>query len=96
MKLFPIVLSGMIALALVGAVTVRAADAAAPAGKKQELCPIMGGPIDKKLFVDYQGKRIYVCCEDCLAQVKANPAESLKKLAAAGVTPAATPATPAK
>ncbi|HUT37359.1 MAG TPA: hypothetical protein VNE39_28005, partial [Planctomycetota bacterium] len=28
----------------------------------QTTCPVMGGKIDRKLFVDYEGKRIYVCC----------------------------------
>jgi len=65
--------------------------------KAQETCPIMGGKIDKDLFVDYNGKRIYVCCEGCIDAVKKDPALYLKKLQEAGVTPAAVPETaPAK
>jgi len=93
MKLLPILLSGVVAIAMLGGAATRAADTAAPAEKKQEVCPIMGGAINKKLFVDYQGKRIYVCCRACIEKVKANPEESLKKLAAAGVTPATAPVT---
>jgi YHS domain-containing protein len=52
--------------------------------KPQTTCPIQGGPINKKLFVDYQGKRIYVCCEGCLAAVKKNPEKAIKDLAALG------------
>jgi hypothetical protein len=53
----------------------------------QTTCPIQGGPINKKLFVDYNGKRIYVCCEGCLAQVKSNPDAAIKKLSEAGQEP---------
>jgi YHS domain-containing protein len=46
----------------------------------QTTCPVLGGAIDKKLFVDYKGKRIYVCCEDCIAKVKKDPEKYIKKL----------------
>ena len=64
---------------------------AAGTEKAQEICPIMGGKINKDLFVDYNGKRIYVCCEGCIDAVKKDPALYLKKMQDAGVTPAATP-----
>jgi len=50
----------------------------------QTICPVLGNPIDKKLFVDYRGKRIYVCCEMCIPRVKANPAKYLKKIEKSG------------
>jgi YHS domain-containing protein len=46
----------------------------------QTACPVTGDPIDKKLYVDYKGKRIYVCCSGCLATVKKNPEKYIKKL----------------
>jgi YHS domain-containing protein len=46
----------------------------------QKTCPVMGDPIDKKLYVDYQGKRIYVCCEMCKSEVSKNPEKWIKKL----------------
>ncbi len=52
--------------------------------KPQTTCPVQGDPINKKLFVDYQGKRIYVCCAGCLDQVKANPEKYIKKLESMG------------
>ncbi|MGA2506589.1 MAG: YHS domain-containing protein [Chitinispirillaceae bacterium] len=48
--------------------------------KPQTTCPVMGGAIDKNLYVDYKGKRIYVCCEGCLAKLRKNPEKYLKKL----------------
>jgi hypothetical protein len=53
----------------------------------QTKCPVMGEPINKKLYVDYQGKRIYVCCGMCLGQVKEDPAKWIRKLAEMGQKP---------
>jgi hypothetical protein len=55
--------------------------------KPQTSCPIMGGAIDKKQYVDYNGKRIYVCCGGCVAEVKKNPEAAIKKLADMGQEP---------
>jgi len=71
----------------------KAEVAQAPGPQTQ--CPIMGGKIDRKLFVDYEGKRIYVCCSDCVPKVKQDPAKYVKQLEDAGVVlekaPAAKP-----
>ena len=48
--------------------------------KLQTECPVLGGAIDKSLFVDYKGKRIYVCCAGCIETVKADPEKFLKIL----------------
>lgn len=52
--------------------------------KPQSLCPVMGAPINKDLYVDADGARIYVCCTDCIAKVKADPQAALKKIVANG------------
>ena len=52
--------------------------------KPQTSCPIQGEAIDKKLFVDYKGTRIYVCCEMCIADVKKDPEKAIKKLESLG------------
>ena len=70
-------------------------DAAPPAAAKspmagekalvpQKTCPIMGGKIDKKLFVDVKGKRIYMCCPGCADAIKKDPAKALATLAKRG------------
>ena len=42
------------------------ANAAALAGIEQTLCPVMeGNPIDPNLFVEYEGQKVYFCCEPC-------------------------------
>ncbi len=48
----------------------------------QTLCPVMGGKINKDLFVDVDGRRIYVCCKACIDEVKADPQKYIKKLEA--------------
>lgn len=50
----------------------------------QTLCPVTWEKIDKTLFVDAEGHRIYVCSRQCLATVEARPAEYLQRLLARG------------
>lgn len=54
-----------------------AAPAAAGAAVAQTLCPVSGDPIDKSVFIDYQGRRIYFCCEMCPDKFTADPAKYL-------------------
>jgi len=71
---------------------VPSAPAAVAAIKTQTTCPIMkGNEIDKRLFVDYQGKRIYVCCRSCMKILKANPAKYVTLMEAQGITLDKTP-----
>jgi ABC-type Zn2+ transport system substrate-binding protein/surface adhesin len=46
----------------------------------QTTCPVMGGTINKELYVDKDGKRIYVCCEACIEKLKADFAKYEAKL----------------
>lgn len=46
----------------------------------QTHCPVMGAPIDKDVYVDHEGRRVYFCCEPCVAQFQQNPEEYLAKL----------------
>jgi YHS domain-containing protein len=50
-----------------------------------------GSEIDKRLFVDYQGKRIYVCCRSCVRILKADPAKYVALMEAEGITLDKTP-----
>ncbi|WP_372807910.1 efflux RND transporter periplasmic adaptor subunit, partial [Pontiella sp.] len=57
-----------------------------PAEKKpQTLCPVMGGAIDKAIFTDHNGMRIYFCCPGCDTEFKADPEKYLKQMKDAGV-----------
>ena len=57
----------------------------------QANCPVMGGPVNPKLYVDANGYRIYVCCGGCIAAVKADPAKYIEKMKAEGVELEKTP-----
>lgn len=48
---------------------------------EQTTCPVMEGkPIDKAIFVEYQGKKVYFCCEPCPEKFKADPAKYVANL----------------
>jgi YHS domain-containing protein len=57
----------------------------------QTTCPIEGGKINKKFYVDFEGKRIYVCCEQCLGTIKADPKKYITELEGKGITLYKTP-----
>lgn len=50
------------------------------AAVEQTTCPIMGMAIDKKVFVEYKGKKVYFCCPGCEDKFKANPEQYIAKL----------------
>jgi len=52
----------------------------------QTVCPVMGGEINKEVYADYNGKRVYFCCQDCLSTFKKDPEKYMKKLEDEGVT----------
>jgi len=60
--------------------------------KPQTTCPVLAGNIDKSVYADYQGKRIYFCCKGCDAEFEKNPGKYMKKLQDEGVTLEPTPA----
>ncbi len=59
----------------------------------QTRCPVMGGKINKRVYADHDGKRVYFCCPGCDRAFKKDPAKYIKKLEAAGVTVAKVPGT---
>jgi len=68
-----------------------AGEPTSQAGKQQVACPVQGGKINKNLYVDYQGQRIYFCCPECIPIFKKNPEAYLKKMREQGVVPEKTP-----
>jgi YHS domain-containing protein len=55
--------------------------------KPQTLCPVMGNAINKKLYVDKNGLRIYMCCPGCKADIEKNFDKYVKKLKDMGQQP---------
>jgi len=60
--------------------------------KPQTTCPVLAGNVDKNVYVDYQGKRIYFCCKGCDAEFHKDPGKYMKKLEEQGVTLEPSPA----
>ncbi len=57
------------------------------ADKPQTMCPTRDKPIDKTKYVDYQGQRVYFCCDSCAAKFKADPEPVFAKFAKEGIVP---------
>ncbi len=63
----------------------HAATSAEPAAKvasaaEQTICPVMGGAINKDIFVEYKGKKVYFCCPECKGKFEAEPEKYIAKL----------------
>ncbi|MCH9021575.1 MAG: hypothetical protein IID32_02290 [Planctomycetes bacterium] len=51
----------------------------------QTLCPIGGGDIVKNSFTDYQGKRVYFCCDDCKPKFDKDADNIIAKMESDGI-----------
>jgi YHS domain-containing protein len=78
------------------ALTLAMGGPALAQGKAQTACPVMGGNINKNLYADYKGQRVYFCCTGCDAEFKKDPEKYLEKMKSQGVTPEKTPAAAGK
>lgn len=70
------------------ATMILAAAVALPAlAGEQTACPVSGETIDKATspHVDWEGQRVYFCCDKCPPKFKADPEKYFAKLAEAGV-----------
>ena len=48
---------------------------------EQKMCPVLADmPIDKNIWVEYQGKKVYFCCADCKAKFQKEPEKYLANL----------------
>jgi len=59
---------------------VMQAESAITAALEQTTCPVMGAAIDKTLFAEYQGKKVYFCCPGCKEKFEAEPEKYIAKL----------------
>ncbi len=55
----------------------------------QTTCPVMGGKInkEKEIYADYQGQRVYFCCEACREPFTKDPEKYLAKMQKMGQEP---------
>lgn len=47
---------------------------------EQKNCPVMGNPVNKDIYVEYQGKKVYFCCPACVSKFEENPEKYISKL----------------
>jgi len=47
---------------------------------EQTTCPLMGMAIDKSVFTEYKGKKVYFCCAGCIDGFKKDPEKYVAKL----------------
>jgi len=47
---------------------------------EQTTCPVMGGAVNKAIFIEYQGKKVYFCCNPCKDKFKEAPEQFIAKL----------------
>jgi YHS domain-containing protein len=47
---------------------------------EQTICPVMEGAINKNLFTEYKGKKVYFCCASCKEKFEKEPEKYLDKL----------------
>lgn len=59
--------------------------------KEQTTCPVMGGMVNKNVYADYQGNRVYFCCPPCLKTFKKNPDLYIKQMKEQGIALAKSP-----
>jgi YHS domain-containing protein len=47
---------------------------------EQKTCPVMEGAINKELFTEYKGKKVYFCCPGCKEKFLEEPEKYISKL----------------
>jgi len=47
---------------------------------EQKECPVIKGPINKEIFTEYKGKKVYFCCQGCKEEFEKNPEKYVSKL----------------
>jgi YHS domain-containing protein len=57
----------------------EAASAVAKA-TEQTTCPVMGGAINKDIFGEYKGRKVYFCCAGCKDAFEKDPEKYVAKL----------------
>jgi YHS domain-containing protein len=83
-KLSVAVVSGILVLAVSLVFMTPAVKAeqspAVKAAVEQTTCPVMGGTINKEIFTEYKGKKVYFCCPMCKPKFEKDPEKYISKL----------------
>ncbi len=52
----------------------------AAAAIEQTICPVMGGAINKSIYTEYKGKKVYFCCAGCKEKFEEEPEKYIAQL----------------
>jgi len=44
----------------------------------QKICPVMKNEVNVKIFTEYEGRKIYFCCEQCKTEFAKDPKKYVK------------------
>lgn len=58
----------------------KTAAAAVEGAIVQENCPVMGKPINKDIFAEYKGQKVYFCCPGCIDAFNKEPEKYVSSL----------------
>ena len=47
---------------------------------EQTTCPVMAGAINKEIYTEYKGKKVYFCCPGCKEKFEKAPEQYIAKL----------------
>lgn len=53
----------------------------------QTHCPVMGHPVNQDIYSDFQGQRIFFCCQGCVETFNKDPEKYVKKMKENGIQP---------
>jgi YHS domain-containing protein len=56
------------------------AESIAAEAIEQTRCPVMDGAINKELYAEYKGKKVYFCCPGCEEKFLEEPEKYIAKL----------------
>jgi YHS domain-containing protein len=57
----------------------KAGNENTPMIKANATCPVSGKAVDSASFYEYEGTKIYTCCDKCIDKIKADPATAMAK-----------------
>lgn len=86
-----LILTGLLIVALIALTACKKKSEPAPSEQieeiaaelkavEQTICPVMKGPINKDIFTEYEGKKVYFCCDACKQKFEEEPEEYLAEL----------------
>jgi YHS domain-containing protein len=88
----PYLIAGLLGLVLIVTMTDRVVACGccngpqvASAAEPQKYCPITSEKIDKSVYLDHEGKRVYFCCAACKDAFLKDPKKHIQAMESKGI-----------